>query len=527
MDRGTCLRARRPAPWTHVAPPRALITDPSRAYAISSARSRLAAPGSPASGRRLSVFRRPARICISCLRRGPRRARRRSPPGVRGSCRSSRMRSSVVTTAGYWARRDAVWYRSRSHRGGWVVPVPSPAQYRVAAHAPAPPVSAAARRSSSSTRYDRGGGPPGDVRRRGGYDRNDQRQRANHGHGNGKHKGTTSTSPRATGRRSRGPRGHVRLSTRTWPFVARAAPENAPGDLFVDDRCIACDTCRPPRAGDLRRRTRTTAPSWRLSRRTAARGGGRSSRSSSCPVAAIGVPLRRPASPRPRLTCSRDPFAPGRARLRLRGGVLLRRGLLARPAAGRERPRRLATLRSAAARSHPRARRRALHVPHAPRRRGGSRPLGARRSAAAGAPRTRRLGAGPAMSSAGSRATIPSARARPRRRPRARATPPGSAALLVGRHLPLHRRPPLGRRGGPARRVARGLLVRLGRRRPPRWSGSRRSASSGCSPATAGPGAPRRPRRRRPRSAALAAEMSGAVAATARSARGESPFHAQ
>ena len=25
---------------------------------------------------------------------------------------------------------------------------------------------------------------------------------------------------------------------------ARAAPENAPGDLFVDDRCIACDTCR-------------------------------------------------------------------------------------------------------------------------------------------------------------------------------------------------------------------------------------------------------------------------------------------
>jgi glyoxylase-like metal-dependent hydrolase (beta-lactamase superfamily II)/ferredoxin len=25
---------------------------------------------------------------------------------------------------------------------------------------------------------------------------------------------------------------------------AHAAPENAPGDLFVDDRCIACDTCR-------------------------------------------------------------------------------------------------------------------------------------------------------------------------------------------------------------------------------------------------------------------------------------------
>jgi glyoxylase-like metal-dependent hydrolase (beta-lactamase superfamily II)/ferredoxin len=27
-------------------------------------------------------------------------------------------------------------------------------------------------------------------------------------------------------------------------FPARALPDNAPGDLFVDDRCIACDTCR-------------------------------------------------------------------------------------------------------------------------------------------------------------------------------------------------------------------------------------------------------------------------------------------
>jgi glyoxylase-like metal-dependent hydrolase (beta-lactamase superfamily II)/ferredoxin len=26
--------------------------------------------------------------------------------------------------------------------------------------------------------------------------------------------------------------------------LAAAAPQNAPGDLFVDDRCIACDTCR-------------------------------------------------------------------------------------------------------------------------------------------------------------------------------------------------------------------------------------------------------------------------------------------
>jgi glyoxylase-like metal-dependent hydrolase (beta-lactamase superfamily II)/ferredoxin len=26
--------------------------------------------------------------------------------------------------------------------------------------------------------------------------------------------------------------------------LARAVPQNAPGDLFVDDRCIACDTCR-------------------------------------------------------------------------------------------------------------------------------------------------------------------------------------------------------------------------------------------------------------------------------------------
>ena len=25
---------------------------------------------------------------------------------------------------------------------------------------------------------------------------------------------------------------------------ARAVPENVPGDLFVDDTCIACDTCR-------------------------------------------------------------------------------------------------------------------------------------------------------------------------------------------------------------------------------------------------------------------------------------------
>jgi glyoxylase-like metal-dependent hydrolase (beta-lactamase superfamily II)/ferredoxin len=27
-------------------------------------------------------------------------------------------------------------------------------------------------------------------------------------------------------------------------LLARAVPSNAPGDLFVDDRCIACDTCR-------------------------------------------------------------------------------------------------------------------------------------------------------------------------------------------------------------------------------------------------------------------------------------------
>jgi glyoxylase-like metal-dependent hydrolase (beta-lactamase superfamily II)/ferredoxin len=27
-------------------------------------------------------------------------------------------------------------------------------------------------------------------------------------------------------------------------FAARAVPENAPGNLFVDDSCIACDTCR-------------------------------------------------------------------------------------------------------------------------------------------------------------------------------------------------------------------------------------------------------------------------------------------
>ena len=27
-------------------------------------------------------------------------------------------------------------------------------------------------------------------------------------------------------------------------LLARAAPENVPGDLFVDDTCIACDTCR-------------------------------------------------------------------------------------------------------------------------------------------------------------------------------------------------------------------------------------------------------------------------------------------
>lgn len=27
-------------------------------------------------------------------------------------------------------------------------------------------------------------------------------------------------------------------------FLARAVAENVPGDLFVDDRCIACDTCR-------------------------------------------------------------------------------------------------------------------------------------------------------------------------------------------------------------------------------------------------------------------------------------------
>src|SRR5512138_981203 len=41
-------------------------------------------------------------------------------------------------------------------------------------------------------------------------------------------------------REARGPVLYVRAVAR----LARKVPENAPGDLFVDDTCIACDTCR-------------------------------------------------------------------------------------------------------------------------------------------------------------------------------------------------------------------------------------------------------------------------------------------
>jgi glyoxylase-like metal-dependent hydrolase (beta-lactamase superfamily II)/ferredoxin len=63
---------------------------------------------------------------------------------------------------------------------------------------------------------------------------------------------STATRPERSSESSLHPRGARAGSARGAPLayrrrvarLARAAPENAPGDLFVDDTCIACDTCR-------------------------------------------------------------------------------------------------------------------------------------------------------------------------------------------------------------------------------------------------------------------------------------------
>ena len=173
-------------------------------------------------------------------------------------------------------------------------------------------------------------------------------------------------------------------------------------------------------------------------------------------------------------------------RLRLRGRVLLRRGLLARPATGRDRLRRLATPRSAARRSHPRARGRALHVPHAPRRRGDY----ARWAQDVGllALHARDATAGTREVALRSSRPMPSrtARRRPPLHPGARPHA-GLGGAALPRHLPgplwLFNLPGRPRRARSARR-ARCVGTDWDTADAP-WRGSRLTASSGCSPATA------------------------------------------
>jgi len=100
----------------------------------------------------------------------------------------------VFYTSGYyWVRERDVWYRSRSHRGGWTV---APARRVPAALVKVPP--GHYRRWKPAKHH---GGPPrpapayyrgGDRHDHRDYDRHDRDRHDHHdhgGHGNGKHKG--------------------------------------------------------------------------------------------------------------------------------------------------------------------------------------------------------------------------------------------------------------------------------------------------------------------------------------------------
>jgi hypothetical protein len=93
------------------------------------------------------------------------------------------------TNGYYWAREDDVWYRSRSHRGGWVV---APVRRVPAALVKIPP---GHYKRWKPAKY-RGGPPrPAPAYYHGGdhhdrdYDRHDHHDHDRGGHGNGKHKG--------------------------------------------------------------------------------------------------------------------------------------------------------------------------------------------------------------------------------------------------------------------------------------------------------------------------------------------------
>jgi hypothetical protein len=95
------------------------------------------------------------------------------------------------TNGYYWVREDDVWYRSRSHRGGWMV---APVRRVPAALVKIPP---GHYKRWKPAKYHGGRPQPAPAYYRGG-DRHDHRDRDydrhdrgdhDHGHGDGKHKG--------------------------------------------------------------------------------------------------------------------------------------------------------------------------------------------------------------------------------------------------------------------------------------------------------------------------------------------------
>ena len=128
--------------------------------------------------------------------------------------------------------------------------------------------------------------------------------------------------------------------------AARACPGNVPGDLFVDDACIACDTCRRLAPAVFGGGEDDHAFVGAAARGAGRSGGARSSRWS---------PARSRRSARARRTgvteaaaALPDPFAPGVLRCGYAAESSFGAASLARAPAGRERARRLSPLRAAA-----------------------------------------------------------------------------------------------------------------------------------------------------------------------------------
>ena len=307
--------------------------------------------------------------------------------------------------------------------------------------------------------------------------------------------------------------------------TARALVGNAPGDLFVDDTCIACDTCRAlaPETfggGEDERAFVSRQPGEPAERRRALLA------LVACPVAAIGSRSKAGVGEAARAFPS--PFAPGvlaaatpprRRSARRRGSSGGRTGTSSWTRRGSRR-----RCSRVSARSAVRASCSSRTATTSPTTRAGARPWGAsacctratspagRGTSSGGSRATRRSRSGPASSRCPSRAT-------PRARARSSSTRPTCSPATTCGATP---------RGGSGRRVR--SAGGTGRRSARRWSGSRRWPFEWALP---GHGRPWRARVRRgvppggPRARPGHARRLSARAGHSPKCAGLIPFHAQ